>query len=188
MIFYLSTARHTYTIRQFLKYWAPELSKVIEVLPYPWLVIRRKLPPGTYIFSDLERLTPEVSTVLSAIRDDLNSRAGFRVLNFPAKSLCRYDLLTRLHACGINSFNIYPLEQHTSPNRFPVFIRHESDHTGNISDLIPDQAAFDRVVSKLGTIGKGGWRQLVVEFLDTADKVGIYRKFSAFRIDRKAHV
>ncbi len=182
MIYYISTARHTYTVKQFLKHWAPDLAGIIKVLPYPGIVLRRALSPGTYIFADLERLSPEVSALLAVMRDKLAGKAGFRVLNHPAGSMRRCDLLNRLAACGINEFAVYPLVECPAPKRFPVFVRHESDHKGNITALINNQAEFDRVVRKTGNPGTGIWRRLVVEFLDTADGSGIYRKYSAFRI------
>lgn len=120
--------------------------------------------------------------MLAVLRDELASTIGFQVLNHPATSLCRYELLTKLFACGINSFGIYPLEKCPAPQRFPVFIRHESDHKGNITNLIPDQATFERVVRKIGSAGTGIWRRLVVEFQNTSNETGIYRKYSAFKI------
>ena len=55
MIHYLARAEHNYPVGDYLKSWAGPSHPVIKILAYEGLPTI--LPRGTYIFSDLERLT-----------------------------------------------------------------------------------------------------------------------------------
>ena len=61
MIYYLVTRDHVYTLNYYLTSWGKELLPYICPIFYENLVRIKRLSPGTYIFSDLERLTPELS-------------------------------------------------------------------------------------------------------------------------------
>ncbi len=67
------------------------------------------LPKGTYIFTDVDRLSPasawEASKAYRALK-----RAGQRVLNDPARMLSRFGLLRALNRAGINEFDAYRVE------------------------------------------------------------------------------
>lgn len=149
---------------------------------YGQLFLSKKLAPGTYIFSDLERLDASSLETAAAVHHALSSDSRFRVLNHPLQSLRRFELLTMLSQQGINSFNAYRLEDQPRPKQFPVFIRGEDDHKGSLSDLLPNQQSLDQCSQQWqGRIGGLG-RKLVIEHCDVSDAEGVVRKYSAFII------
>src|SRR6266496_6263258 len=134
MIYYLVTQKHAYTMRSFMDTWAPELLSRVRVLSYESLLHRKVLGHGAYIFSDVERLTPEQADILSAIWEELaSSGSGVRLFNHPTRSMRRYELLRTLYKKGLNAYNIYRLSECRTPKRFPVFLRGENDHGGSLT-------------------------------------------------------
>ena len=139
---------------------------------------RDELPAGTWIFSGIEQLTPAgvrlAETVAAALTD-----AGQRVLNRPGRLLSRHDLLEAMHRNGINDFRSYKPGRIPRNVRYPVFVREVEDHTGSMSDLLHNrrELALFLVWQRLR-----GYRKddlLVVEYCDTSDSNGEYRKYSA---------
>ncbi|MFT3775891.1 MAG: hypothetical protein QM820_61895 [Minicystis sp.] len=182
MIYYVVTRRHRYTMAEYLESWGQALAPQVRVVPYGALPANRDLPAGTYVFSDLERLTPLQAPMVNALCDQLSRAPGTRILNHPARSLRRRGLLNRLHERGQNRFNAHPPAEPGAPWRYPVFVREENDHTGSLTGLIHDAPTLKQALLILTMEGFDPRDLLVVEFCDTADKGGIYRKYSAFRI------
>jgi hypothetical protein len=204
MIHYLVSRDHRYTMDWFLAC-EPSLGGRVAVLPYEELDDQR-LEPGTYVFADLERFTDaqlepvvEVWQRLSQLGDDV------RLLNNPSTLLRRYDLLRALHERGVNSFTVHRLselidEQRMSgagpapgdlrpaadraPDRqvqFPVFLREERDHTKDLSPLIDGWASLYAETRRLLTDRRYRVDDLLaVEWCDTSDGHGVYRKYAAF--------
>ncbi len=158
----------------------------MQYLFYDDLVHARQAQPGTYIFSDLETLSPG-QLQLAIEFDEQLSRAGnkFRVLNHPARVLRRYDALHKLHAEGVNSFRVVWASDSLEGIRFPVFLRRGDDHRGNLTPLLHDQAALERGLKYVRLQGNRLADILVVEFCDTSDQAGVFRKYSAFVVDKK---
>jgi len=181
MIYYLVTQKHAYTIRSFINTWAKELLPRIKVLSYESLPHRRSLKQGTYIFSDIERLPREQAKILSAIWEELESvNSGLRILNHPMRSMRRYKLLRALYEQGVNKYNIYRLAECQLPRQFPVFIRGENDHSGSITPLLETQGALDSTINVLSQHGQGLRDKVMIEFCNTADSNGVFRKYSAY--------
>lgn len=185
-MFYLADRRHTYTVAAWLD--SPggrELATHMHILSYQDLLDRRRLRPGTYIFTDHERWTSYQRQLAINVWEQL-SRAGDRVrlFNDPSKVLTRYPLLTALHASGQNSFRAFRATEPLNAVRFPVFVRDEHEHTGNLSDLLGDHEALRSELQRLTSIRKGYRIRdlLVVEFCDTSDESGRYNKYSAYKI------
>jgi hypothetical protein len=133
---------------------------------YDGLLGGGELPAGgIVIFSDLDRLTPQERAALAPV----HARQA-RALNHPTRSLLRYELLRALHARDINAFNAYRTGE--TPVRFPVFLRPES---GFINDPPP-------LMDSVAAIPAG---HIAVEFCDTADAGGIYRKYAAFVVGER---
>jgi hypothetical protein len=155
----------------------------LRIVPYPDLWRQRTLPGGTYVFTDLDRLDRRerkaAHSVCAAVHQD-------GVLNDPAKVLLRHDLLERLHHEGANRFRCFRSRQLPADLRFPVFVRHESMHRGSSTPLLHSRVAVDHWLARLTlralihNLDPAGL--LVVEFLDTADQDGVFRKYSAFRV------
>ncbi|MFB3104905.1 MAG: hypothetical protein ACE1ZA_08255, partial [Pseudomonadales bacterium] len=108
MIFFLSKKQRLYTIKLFLETLGKDLAERVRLLPYEKLFRMKTLPVGTYIFADLERLTPEETDQATIVWNTLaKSGRDVRLLNHPARSMRRFELLRHLYDCGINDFNVY---------------------------------------------------------------------------------
>ena len=186
MIHYLVTHAHRYTMDRYLesRSWDPAqaLDRRIRVVPYHTLPASGELPTGAYIFADLERLTDAERAVAAHVWEQLQRAGeGIRLLNHPQRALSRYDLLRALHQTGINQFRAYRLDEAGSP-RFPVFVRYEHRHEGSITPLLHTQDELDRAIAEAPIQDDDRRHLLVVEFCDTADQNGVYRKYGAFLI------
>ena len=181
MIYYLSTQLHSYTIEEFLAGPGETLANRIKPISYRELRGMKTLPYGAWIFSDIDRLSGSQSVEIypqwRALKD-----AGAPVLNDPINSMRRYELLRALHEAGGNDFDAYVFNEYRKPKRFPVFVRKAADHGGAHSELLPDQAALDAELARLDAEEVWPGDKLIVEFIETADKVGIRRKYAALRV------
>lgn len=183
MIYYLVTAAKDHTIQTYLEHWGPELLGRIEIVPYLELFEKNHLPVGTYIFSDLERLTPAEVDLAASVWEQLErTQAGFRLLNHPKRLLRRYDLLSTLHAQDRNAFRVARATDDTADLRYPVFLREENTHRGSLTDKLHNRTQLDQAI--VGAVMRGHRMRdlIVVEFCDTADPTGVYDKYSAFII------
>lgn len=183
MINYLVTKDHNRTILIYLHYWAAELKARFNVLSYESLIQSpHKLPAGTFIFADLERLDTVQMNFATALASAVDA-AGFRVLNRPGHTLFRYELLKALYEAGINKFKAYKVEER--PDRFPVFLRLANQHTNAQSKLLYSQSELDETIEEWLNAGKPRSQMIIVEFLDHKDAKGIYRNYSILRIGNK---
>ena len=184
MIFYLVQRQHAKSL-QYVNLWGPEPGSRMRYLFYDDLVHANHADPATYIFSDLETLSPG-QLQLAIEFDDQLSLAGdrFRVLNHPASVLRRYDALNKLYAEGVNTFRVVRACDSLEGIRFPVFLRRGDDHRGNLTPLLQDRAALERGLKYVRLQGNRLADILVVEFCDTSDPAGVFRKYSAFVVDK----
>jgi hypothetical protein len=184
VIHYLCTQEHSYTVGQLLAWWAPDLAGRFRLVPYDDVLAGTARPmPGVHIFADLERLparTLQAAIAFRASLEPLGDRA--RVLNDPARVLRRYDLLRTLHASWINSFDAYRVSESRRPRSWPVLLRREDDHNGPVGELLETKAELDEAVAALVARGESAERLIAVEFRNTADAQGTYRKYGAFLI------
>jgi hypothetical protein len=181
MIYYLVSRRHRYTMAEYLASWGKEIAERVTVMPYGALPTNRDLPRGTYVLSDLDRLNPLQLRVVTSVCRQLED-AGVRLLNHPERSLGRAALLDLLAARGDNRYRAHSLSAPGQPWRYPVFVRQENEHNGSLSKLIHDEASLREVLFVLTMEGYRPEELLVIEFCDTADADGIYRKLSAFLV------
>ena len=181
MIFYVVTGTHSYTVGLYFKLYRDSLAVQPQILFYEQLATLRSFQPGTYIFGDVERLTAVQAETAAQIWQKLaDAGPAVRLLNHPTRSMRRYELLRTLYERGINTFNVYNVAEQRLPTRFPVFIRREDDHEGNISELIHSPAALNTALADLNTQGLMREDKLIVELCDTADADGIIRKYGTF--------
>ncbi|MBW2420705.1 MAG: hypothetical protein JRH19_19335 [Deltaproteobacteria bacterium] len=168
MIYYLATKKYCNTMTGWFDHYADLLAGRLRILPYECL--RGRIETGTYIFSDIERLSPRTANRLSLLWDRMRG-AGCRLLNHPVHSLRRYALQQALE----NDFRLFRANEGIEEIRLPAFLRAENDHGGSLTELIHTRA-------ELATARKRYPHAIAVEFLDTADEDGIYRKYSVMRI------
>ena len=190
MIYYLVTTGYSHTIRTFLEHWGQGLNARVRIVDYNEALHARELPVGTYIFSDLERLLPAELEIAELVWDQL-SAAGARLLNHPRRTLRRYDLLSKLHALGRNDFTVVRATDRGARYKFPVFIREEGDHGGSLTRLLTSRGEVEEALAGAVVRGHRLEHLLIVEYLDTANAEGEFRKYAAFRMGARivpAHI
>jgi hypothetical protein len=158
----------------------------MQYLFYDDLVRAQHARPGTYVFSDLETLSSGQLQLAIEFDEQLSLSPGkFRVLNHPALVLRRYDALQELYSAGVNSFRAVRACDSMEEITFPVFLRRGDDHRGNLTPLLHDRAALKRGLNYVRLQGNRLADILVVEFCDTSDQSGVFRKYSAFVVDKR---
>ena len=167
-----------YTFKRFLKYWGPSLRGKIRFIYYADLAHYKALPRDVYIFTDLERLTPTQVELAAEAAQQLRV-AGVTILNEPSRVLRRYDLQRALYADGINTFRMYRLVEERSQLRYPVFLRLEREHQGNLSPLLYNAAELDAAIEKATHSGLTPEDLLIVEYCDVS-KAGGAQVFAKF--------
>lgn len=179
MINYLVTRGYEDTFKPFVEEWAPRLEGLVNVINYEDLRSMREFPPGAVIFSDLERVHPtELQFVVEVKRRiDDGSRV---ILNDPAVTLRRFDLLTAMASEGLNPHLVYRLASRSGVERYPVFVRSEREHTGPITGLVDNEEQLTFEIAKLLIRGRDPDDLMIVEYCDTADPSGVFTKFGAF--------
>lgn len=182
MIYYLATAGYGHTMRTFLEHWGPKLAGSVRIVGYDEAFHAKELPLGTYVFSDLERLTSTERQVAEIVWNQLHG-AGALLLNHPTKTLRRYELLVRLHQLGRNVFRaVRAADRRAETFHFPVFVRENRDHGGSLTRLLHNRREVNEALAGAMFRGHRLENLLIVEYCDTADADGVYRKYAAFRV------
>lgn len=181
MIFHLATKRGIKAVTKHLSY-RPALNMRVEAVPYESLLRKTEWPRGVYLFTDFERMTPPQRGFASWLHDQMSRSPGaFLPLNHPTRHVSRFDLLRRFHTEGLNDFNVYracDLDQAS----YPIFLRYEDRHIGSLTPLLKSQAEAEDRITSLAAQGEDLDRMIAVEFVDTSDSTGLFRKYGAFRI------
>jgi hypothetical protein len=181
VIYFVVDRASAFTMRDFVELHAPALADLVKVIHYEELPQRPALSSGTYIFAGLDHLTPGGLRFVRKLIDQLRDPgAESRVLNDPARVLLRYELLDVLHRRGLNRHGVARAADSHPAVRFPVFVREESEHHGAISPLLHDQAELRRALGKSVLRGYRLRDLLVVEYCESAEPNGRYRRYSAF--------
>ena len=147
-------------------------------LSYEDAFSRRELPTGTWIFSAVNQLTPAGKRLSEIIWQALTD-AGQPVLNRPKLLPSRYSLLDQMYRTGINEFRSYLPGEIDDNLRYPVFVRLADQHTGSMSPLFTNRRQLESFLWWQRLRGYKSHELLVVEFCDTANDRGEYRKYSA---------
>ena len=127
------------------------------------------------------RMSSQARSTICDLHDRLVAINGAgKVLNDPARSLQRLDLLKHLYQCGKSTFNAYRATEPGLRPRFPVFIRHELRSLFDQPTIARDPAQYVGLLHGIRWLGASLREQIVIEFCDTADATGLYRKYGAF--------
>jgi hypothetical protein len=170
-------------IRDYLNLYAPALAPRVNVLHYEDLPERTSATSGTYVFSALDQLSVGGRRLAAELADQLEQPgAGCRVINHPARTLLRLELLETLYREGLNQHRAARANGDLSTLRFPVFLREEFRHSGTLTPLLQTRAELDRALGREVLRGFRLPELLVVEFCETADAEGRYCKYAAFKI------
>lgn len=180
MVFYVVKRSHAcVTTRRAPAFWKKELYPWFRWFSYERLVRSQRLPRGTYIFANLDRISAAEAERAARIRERLAAE-GLRVLNHPTRTPKRYELLRLLRDNGTNSFGVYRLTELRMPERYPVFIRDEDAHASSMSELLGSPEELRAHLEAMGRRGERRDGKLVIEFCDTRGAEGLYRKYGAF--------
>ncbi len=179
MIHFLMPREEDYTIREYLELWGRGLAGRASIVHYEDLPDRSDLPEGTHVLTALDHLTPEGRRVVAAMCDQL-AAAGASTLNSPGKTLLRLELSEELHRRGWNRHRAARADGDLSGLRFPVFLREEDWHTGTLTPLLRTPAELRAALARAIVRGHRLSELLAVEFTDTADAEGCFRKYAAF--------
>ena len=181
MIRFVLTREHRYTVDTLCHGFDVPIPRC-AVLAYEDLFHMEELPPATYIFADIERLSDIELCIAAEVAGTIRGAPGFRVLNDPAKVKTRYALLRALFAAGINRFDAYPADGIPRPARFPVFVRAEASHNQPLTELLYDQAALDAALAQIPAGGIPLRGLLVIEFCAEPFRGDVWRRYGAFGI------
>jgi hypothetical protein len=134
-------------------------------------------PPGLYVFCDQDMLSKRERARLGKICDRLEADPEhYTCLNHPDRFVERYDLLRTLHERGINPFRVYNRLRVTDETQYPVIIRCRWDGMSAPSPLLHSHQQVKEYARKV----KRPRDHFAVEFYDTSDEEGTFRKFGAF--------
>jgi hypothetical protein len=179
MIVFVTTRGHDYTFKSLrdrtFGFPAPEVGTAC----YDDLLAATEVARATYVFTDLERLTPFDQKIAAQFYRVLRL-AGLRCLNDPARVMLRVELLKALRRADINPFDLWRADESPRPERFPVFLRFESDHGRPLSGLLADQPALDAALERLRAEGVPLRGVLVIEFCAAPYVDGLWHKWGTF--------
>jgi len=178
MIRFLHTRGHGYTIRAVK---TDPHAPAIGCLNYDALIRARALRSGTYIFTDIDRLSFWDLEHASHLYLQMKN-AGLRVLNNPATVRTRYPLLRALRAAGLNDFNAYRVDDLDAIEHYPVFVRKIHGHREPLSELLQNRQDLQKSIDSAIAAGTPRENLLVIEYAAEPLRPGLFRKLSAFRV------
>jgi hypothetical protein len=185
MIYFLVPAAQEFTIKDYLDLFGRTLRQDIRILHYEHLLNQREFSSGTYVWAALDQLHPGMSQLVFEIYVQLKQMEGFRFLNDPRNTLQRFELLNKLHDAGRNDFRAFKADGDLTSVRFPAFIREESLHDGAISPLLNSEREILEALGRALVQGRKLKNLLIVEFCNTADEIGFFRKYAAFIVGKR---
>lgn len=169
------------SIADYIENQAGAMAQRMGLIFYPELAFRSKLRPGTYVFCALDRLTAAEREITLRAWDALAAAGSqVRLLNHPTKTVRRYDLLRGLNESGVNRFRVYRASETLHPARYPVFLRLENEHTGDIGGLLHNQTQLYAALARAFLLGYHRRDLLIAEYCHTAAADGFFRKYSAY--------
>lgn len=161
-----------------------DLADSVIAISYHDLRRLRLFEPGTVIFTGLGVITDHQREAGAETYKLLSKENGsVTLLNHPKRSLRRLDLIKKLHETGINDFLACKADEYHSVSlTFPVFVREARRHSGSLTELIENLSDLEKSIEHLKRAGYPPKDLLIVEFCDTSDENGLYRKYSALKI------
>jgi hypothetical protein len=180
MIHFVLPAGHEFTVGEYLSNAGRDLAGRIRPVRYGELAAQPSFERGTYVLAGLEVLGPGMRRLLEELCARLSGEEGVRFLNHPVRTLRRFELLEELRRLGRNEFRAVRAAGDLSGLRYPVFVRPERLHSGAASGLLESPREVEAAIGGALLSGHRLDDLLVVEFCDTADAAGFYRKYAAF--------
>ncbi len=199
MIHFVVGAEGSFSIRYYLEEEGSALRDTMRVVLYDDLARLDRLPLGTWVFTEIDRLSEAERDMVTVACEGLApAKDAARVMNQPRRMLLRHDLLRAAHDAGMNRFRSWLATEvvfghgrraagkdgsvAASALRYPVFVRFVNRHTGNLTPLLDSPRQLEAAIASLMSARHRLDDLLVVEFCDTKDEHGVYRKYSAYKI------
>lgn len=200
MIHFVVTERGSFSMRYYLAEEGEALGKRMRVVLYEELASLRQLPLGTWVFTEFDQLDEPQRNLAIHVWDRLGTApAGVRLTNDARRVRSRVDVLRAAHDAGVNEFRAWPATDvllrpsararvndgttiSAGALRYPVFVRFTNRHVGNLTPLLDSPRSLESALSSLMASRMRLDELLVVEFCDTRDEHGIFRKYSAYMI------
>jgi hypothetical protein len=165
---------------RYLEFWGRNLASRVQVLHCEDVPSLAPIPAGVYICTAMDRMSPVMASRVRTFCDRLRALDGVRLINDPARLLARFDLLAELSRAGRNDFRARRVVDDLAAVRYPVFLRDERTHDGPLSPLLRSAREVETWIGRALVLGVRLRDLLVVEFCDTSDASGLYRKYDAF--------
>src|SRR6266480_3576078 len=181
MLLFITASGHSYTVTSLADRKFGAETPPCRVMTYEVAFHAKNMLQATHIFTDIERLYDWELVLASDLYRSICD-AGLPCLNNPALVTCRYELLRKLHAAGINPFTVYRADDCPQPAHFPVFVRFEAGHGMPVSDLLPNQSALDAHLSARRGAGLPLRGLIVVEYASEPIAPGVWQHFGTFRV------
>jgi len=189
MIYYLTSERNAGVMQAFLGTWGHSLVRRIAIVSYERLIAEKhfRLPSGTYIFTSIGQSlgtrdppSPARQWAIRLHAALIEQLGPARVLNDPSHSLRRFGLLRALGEADLNRFQVHRAGDGAADMRFPVFLRHEYGTVWNAPALLATREAYETELTRTDNAGL-----LAIEYCDTRDAHGIYRKYGCFVVGER---
>lgn len=203
MIHYVVTEGGRTSIENYLAGEGRAIADRMQVVCYSELARLDRLPLGTWVFTELDCLDTPLHDLAVLVAERLESSGDrARILNDPRRVRLRVGLLRAAHEAGVNEHRAWLASDirfggrsggaprtngrravAAGSLRYPVFIRGANDHLGNLTPLLDSPRAL--LAGLASTIAEGARADelAIVEFCDTGDAHGRYRKYSAYYVD-----
>jgi hypothetical protein len=182
VIYYVLPAHSHYTMDEFFSYEEPSFVNRFRVIDFEQLPSMRRFERGTYVIAGIEQAGPAMTQLISTLCDQLGAAGGSRILNRPTRTLGRFEFLKQLYAAGRSDVQVARGDGDLEALRYPVFMRSERGHDGNISALLQTPADVRSALGAALLEGHSLEDLMVIEFCSTADAQGIYRKYAAYSV------
>jgi hypothetical protein len=182
MIFFVAPSGETWELEDYLQ--APngnELLARTRVFTWDQIVERQELPLGSYVFLAIDQMSPTEKEIAAQCWKKLcQAPSDITLINHPSEVLLRYDLLRTCFERKRNAFRIRRAFDFLRCQEFPVFLRRADDHNASLTGLLSTRRELAHAIAKSLHQGYRLRDLVVVEYCDTADEKGMFRKYSAF--------
>jgi hypothetical protein len=182
VIYYVLPKHSRFTMDEFFSFEQPAFVNRFRVIDFGQLPAMRRFERGTYVIAGIDQAIPAMKELIASLCEQLEAAGGSRILNQPLRTLGRFELLKRLHAAGKSDVRVARVNENLESLRYPVFVRSEREHGGNLSALAATPAEARKAIGATILRGHAASDLMVVEFCSTADSHGVFRKYAAYNV------
>jgi hypothetical protein len=181
MIFFVAPLGEAWELEDYLQTYGKELLGRASVLTWDQIVARQELPLGSYVFLAIDQMSPTEKEIAAQCWEKLShARSDITLINHPSEVLLRYDLLQVCYERKRNNFRVRRAFDFLRCQQFPVFVRRENDHEASLTGLLRTREELARAIAKSLYMGYRLRDLIIVEYCNTADGTGTFRKYSSF--------